>query len=182
VPRNWDEHYSDTPEPDWTPAPLLVEIADALAPGRALGIACGAGRNALYLAQLGWDVDAVDASAAAIGLLLQKAAGLRVRTHIADLERGEFAIPAGGYDLVCDFFYLQRNLFPQLREAVRPGGTFLGAIHVRGDPDDTNHNPDFMLAPGELRAEFAGWKIPYYSEAPEPGKLRRTARIVARRA
>ena len=167
---------------DWTPAPLLVEIAGRLEPGRALDVACGAGRNALHLAALGWDVTAVDASAAGIALLRKRAAGLAVDARVADLERGEFVPGREEYDLVCDFYYLQRDLFGKLKESVRPGGTFLGAIFVRGDEGDGAHNPAFLLDPGELRAEFAGWKILYYSEAKEEEQARRAARIVARRA
>jgi hypothetical protein len=106
-----------------------------------------------------------------------------VDARVADLEAGSFAIEPGAFDLICDFFYLQRNLFPQIREGVCPGGTFAGEIHL-ADSSSTGppHNPAFLLRPEELRAEFAGWKILYYSEAREPGQSRSAARIIARRA
>ena len=66
MPRDWDEHYAQAEALDFTPSPFLVEVADQLAPGRALDLACGHGRNALYLAKLGWNVSAVDASRAAV--------------------------------------------------------------------------------------------------------------------
>jgi tellurite methyltransferase len=177
MPRDWDRYYSETAHTDVQPAPLLLEIADRLPPGRALDIACGPGRNAIYLAQLGWTVTAVDSSAAAIRLLRERAAGLPIDARVADLENGGFAIEPHAYDLICDFFYLQRDLFPALREGVRPGGVFAGAIHLA---DEKAHR--FVLHPGELREEFAGWKILYYSEAAEPGHSRPAARIIARRA
>ena len=179
MPRNWDEHYAQDANLKFTPVPLLVEVAEMLAPGRALDIASGPGRNALYLAGLSWNVVAVDASRTAIGILRERAAAARlsIETHQADLEAGAFAIEPAGYDLVYDFFYLQRNLFPQIREGVRPGGVFTAEIHLR---EDDGHR--FALEPGELRAEFAGWKILYYSEAPRLGHTRATARIIARRA
>ena len=183
MPRNWDEHYSDPANLDFTPAPLLVEAAGMLRPGRALDIACGYGRNALYLASLGWQVTAVDRSAVAIRLLRERSGSAAVDARQADLERGEFPIAAGAYDLVCDFFYLQRDLFPSIREGVRLGGVFLGAIHLReGEGAPGRRNPMFQMDPGELRREFAGWKILFYSEGAEPGKTRRAARIIARRA
>jgi hypothetical protein len=89
---------------------------------------------------------------------------------------GDFAIEPGGYDLVCDFYYLQRRLFPAIREAVKPGGAFAGAIHLAGEG---SHG--FVMGPGELREEFAGWKILYYSEGGEANS-RPAARILARRA
>jgi tellurite methyltransferase len=177
LPRDWDQHYRDPAHLDLTPAPLLVYVAELLPPGRALDIACGTGRNALHLAALGWKVTAVDSSAIAIRLLRERAAGLDLDARVADLETGDFPIPREAFDLVCDFFYLQRDLFPALRDAVKVGGAFAGAIHLAGP---TSHR--FVLQPGELRALFADWKILYYSESAEPGHKRPSARIIARRS
>jgi SAM-dependent methyltransferase len=166
VPRDWDQYYSDPAHLGITPAPLLVEVAGMLPPGDALDLACGAGRNALHLAELGWRVTAVDSSAVAIDLLRQRASGMAIEAVRADLERGQFAIAPEGYDLICDFLYLQRDLFPHIRGGVRPGGVFAAAIRLDGS---------FRMNPGELRAEFAGWKIFYYSET-------ELAQIIARKA
>ena len=176
MPRNWEERYADAGSLDFTPSPVLAELTE-VAPGRALDLACGAGRNALYLASLGWTVVAVDGSAAAIGILRGRAAGLAIDARVADLESGGFVIEPAAYDLICDFFYLDRGLFPHMREGVRPGGLFAGEIHLE---DGTPHR--FVLKPGELRHEFAGWKILYYSEAVRPGRARASAAILARRA
>lgn len=183
LPRNWDAHYSEPDHVDFTPEPLLVEAADLLRPAWALDLACGPGRNALHLARLGWQVTAVDSSTVAIGLLRRHAGGLPVDCVLADLEQGEFSIAPEGYDLICDFFYLQRSLFPQIRAGVRLGGVFAGAIHLFDSAPTTRpRNPDFLMQPGELRAEFDGWKVIYYSEGCEPGRSRHTARIIARHA
>jgi len=179
VPRNWDERYAQAEEIDFTPAPLLVEAAELLPPGRALDLASGPGRNAVYLAGLGWSVVAVDSSPAAIRILRDRAAALRLNleTHVADLEAGSFHIEPGEYDLISDFFYLQRDLFSQIKEGVRPGGVVVAEIHLR---DAQPHR--FVLEPGELWAEFHGWKIHSYSEGWQAGPKRPSARIVARRA
>jgi tellurite methyltransferase len=166
VPRNWDEHYAGTRDIDLTPDPLLVQIAEWVRPGRALDLACGAGRNAIYLARLGWQVTAVDSSAQALRLVRSHSADLAVDVRQADLERGEFAIEPEGYDLICDFLYLQCDLFPAIRAGVRMGGMFAGAMRLTGT---------YRLEPGELREQFADWKILYYSEVGE------TASIIARR-
>jgi SAM-dependent methyltransferase len=178
MPRNWDDHYSNPANLIMDPAPLLVEVADMLPPGHALDLACGPGRNALYLAQLGWKVTAVDSSPAAIRLLAERAGGLAIHAHLSDLERHQFAIAPAAYDLVCDFFYLQRDLFPAIREGIRPGGMFAGAIHLL----DESRPSAFAMRPGELRGEFHGWKILFYSESLEPGHQRPAARVIARRA
>jgi len=176
MPRDWDRHHSDPANISLDPSMLLVQVAEMLPPGRALDLACGPGRNALYLARLGWQVTAVDSSAIAIAHLRSKSS--EVDARVADLERGEWTIAPAGYDLICDFYYLQRDLFPSIREGVRPGGVFTGAVHLV----EPGHNPRFSLDPGQLRDEFAGWKILYYSEAGEPDRKRRSARIIARRA
>jgi SAM-dependent methyltransferase len=173
VPRDWYEHYRNPANLDFTPMPLLVEVAEWMRPGRALDLACGAGRHAIYLARLGWQVTAVDASRVALGLLRRNAPDLPIEVHRADLEGGKFVIEAERYDLICDFFYLQRSLFPAIREGTRPGGVFAGALHLSGA---------FSLGPGDLRREFADWKILYYSEGGEPGRSRQTAKIIARKA
>jgi SAM-dependent methyltransferase len=173
MPRDWEAYYSDASNPALEPEALLVQIAELLPPGRALDLACGAGRNAIYLARLGWRVTAVDSSPAAIARLRERAGGLPIEARVADLERGEFPIEPHGYDLICDFYYLQRSLFPEIREGVRPGGMVAAAIHLEGS---------FALRPGELREEFAGWKVLLYSEGAEAGKAKRAARIMARRA
>ena len=179
MPANWEERYAQGQDPDFTPSPLLTEIGELVKPGRALDLACGAGRNALYLAGLGWEVAALDASAAAIRILNERAvtAGLTIDARVADLESESFAIEAAAYDLICDFFYLDRRLFPQIREGVRPGGLFAAEIHLR---DDQPHR--FVLEPGELRREFEGWKILYYSEAARAEQRRPSVQMLARRA
>ena len=178
VPRDWEQHYAQPENLKLAPTPLVLEVADLTAPGRALDLACGAGRNAFYLASCGWDVVAVDSSATAVRALRDRGAvaGLRIDARVADLESGGFAIEPEGYDLICDFYYLQRDLFPKIREGIRPGGLFAAEIHLR---DEQPHR--FVLGPGELRREFEGWKILYYSEAVHRGHARPSAAIIARR-
>src|SRR5689334_10800703 len=102
--RDWEAFYADEANVERAPSPLLVEVADRLAPGRALDLACGAGRNAIYLARLGWRVTAIDASATAIRRLREAAAGLPAEARVADIERGAFPIEKDAYELVCCFY------------------------------------------------------------------------------
>ena len=155
-------------------------------PGRALDIACGVGRHAIFLAEHGWSVTAVDSSRVGIEILRQRAreAGVAVDARVVDLEAGEFQIEHETYDLICDFYYLQRDLFPAIRAGVKPGGAVAAAIHLNdGNPDAKPHNPAFLLEPGELRTIFSDWEITYYREGPsdEGGHHHDTAYLIARK-
>jgi SAM-dependent methyltransferase len=183
---DWDERYSRGEHIIAEPLPLLLRVAEQLAAGRALDLACGPGRHAIFLAERGWQVTAVDASRVGIELLQKnaRARGVKIDARVADLERGEFEIAAGAYDLVGVFYYLQRDLFPHLRAGVRPGGIVVAAIHmVDESPEAHPVNEDYLLRPGELRAEFRDWELIHDYEGPstEGGHNRGTAELVARR-
>jgi tellurite methyltransferase len=183
---DWDEHYRRGGHADQEPLPLLARLVPQLAPGRALDLACGAGRHALLLAEHGWQVTAVDASRVAIEIVRARARerGVSVDARLADLERSEFVIEPDAYDLICVCHYLQRDLFPHIRAGARAGGRVIAVIHlVDGAPGIKPMNPAFLLQPGELRAEFAGWEILHDREgrAPEDPARRATAEIIARR-
>src|SRR5579872_4299639 len=104
---DWEQRYraqEETSAP--SPSSVLVEAASSLAPGRALDLACGTGRNALWLAEHGWSVTAVDGSPAAIDILHQRAAALPIATQIADLEDPSFTIEPASYNLIAICYYL----------------------------------------------------------------------------
>lgn len=176
---------------DEDPTPVLPAAVDGVPPGRALDLGCGAGRHAVWLARRGWQVDAVDGSEAAIGLLLARADRVgcrtRIRTQVADLEADppEFTITPGTYDLIVDCFFLHRPLFPHIRAGVRPGGRFAAALHVPLPGAAGRHR--YVLEPGELAALAAGWgwKLLHGVEReagnPAAGRGLAVAEIVARR-
>jgi tellurite methyltransferase len=183
---DWDERYGRGEHVIKEPMPLLVSTVNELRPGRALDLACGPGRHAIFLAERGWRVTAVDASKVGIELAktLAQLRGVEVDWRVADLERREFEIEPEAYDLVCVFYYLQRDLFPQIRAGVRPDGLAVAAIHMTDDdPEVKEMNPAYLLGPGELHAEFSGWEIlhDYEGASTEEGHRRRTAEIVARK-
>src|SRR5690349_20624361 len=134
--RGWDERYRSGSgaehDLDPTPTPLLVETAARIPPGRALDLACGAGRNALWLARRGWDVTAVDGSAAALEILRGRAAERHVTidARVADLELGEFQIEPECWNLIAMCYYLQRDLFAPAKRGLAPGGTLLAIVHM----------------------------------------------------
>ena len=144
----WDERYREGNYPRTGPSELLVKTVRDLPHGNALDLACGTGRHAIFLAEHGWNVTAVDSSRVAIEILQQRAgeAGVAIDALVADLERGEFKIEPDAYDLICVFYYLQRDLFSEIRAGVKPGGTVVAAIHLNdGKP---GARPSALPAPG----------------------------------
>jgi tellurite methyltransferase len=183
---DWDERYRNGEHTIKEPSPLLRTAIASLKPGRALDIACGVGRHAIFLAEHGWHATAVDSSRVGIEILQQRAreAGVAVEARVADLESGEFYIEPGTYDLVCVFYYLQRNLFSTIRAGVKQGGTVVAAIHLNDGREDAKPaNPAFLLEPGELKQLFADWEITYYreGESDEGGHHHDTAYLIARK-
>lgn len=190
--EKWNRRYAAREETyDFAPSPPLPAALAYARPGRALDFAAGAGRHALYLAEHGWRVVAVDGAARGIELLRAEAArrGVadRIETRVADLtaEPPEFVIEPQAYDLVCDFYYLDRSAFPALRGAVCSGGLFVAAIHVLAPGTTPTMNPMFLLAPGELRELVSGWsfEVLHAHEGPpcEDGHHHGTAEVIARR-
>lgn len=155
----WNLRYRAGEQLFETPAPLVTRFVDGLPAGTALDLASGPGRNALYLAGQGWRVTAVDGSPIAIGILRARARdkNLQVESKIADLERGQFDIEPAAYDLICDCYYLQRDLIPPMKAGVRPGGWIIAIVHLAG-PEDPEGTPT-RAKPGELRAFFKDWTI-----------------------
>ena len=148
-------------------------------PGRALDLACGTGRNALWLAGRGWNVTAVDGSAAAIETLRVRAerAGVAIDTQIADLENSGFTIEPAHYDLIAMCYYFQRNLIEQCKRNLVPGGVMV-AIALLMEPG--KEHSTFRLRPGELRGYFADWEILHDREGADPWQ-HQIAELVARR-
>jgi tellurite methyltransferase len=157
--RDWNERYAAGEGADRPPEPLVIHAIRDRKPGDALDLACGLGRNALYLAAQGWSVTAVDGSGVAIDILSERAAeGLTVHPVCADLEVGEFAIEPGAWDLILDCNYLQRSLFPFIRDGIRPDGLFVGVFPMTGI------NPAYLMNSGEAKEIFKGWELLHYSE------------------
>jgi tellurite methyltransferase len=183
---DWDQRYRSGDHTIKEPSPLLRTAIANLNFGDALDVACGVGRHAIFLAELGWHVTAVDSSGVGIEILQQRAreAGVAVEAQLADLASGEFHIEPGAYDLVCVFYYLQRDLFSPIRAGVKPGGIVVAAIHLNDGKENAKpSNPAFLVERGELKELFADWEITYYheGESDEGGHHHDTAYLIARK-
>jgi SAM-dependent methyltransferase len=182
--QRWDERYrSESFSVGTEPTAFLQEALPLLPRGRALDLAMGAGRNAVFLAMNGWQVTGIDYSHTA----LEKAAAL-AREHSlsihwgnephrqfttksaglllleADLEHS--SLPSGQFELVVCFNYLQRSLFAPIERALRTGGMLVYETYTveqlsfPGGP----HHPEHLLRPHELRAAFSVLEILFFRE------------------
>ena len=166
--ERWNVRYASA-DAHSTPVPnrfLVAEVAD-LPPGRALDLACGAGRNAVWLAERGWSVTAVDFSD--VGLSIARELG-EARGTVVDWIEADVLVwtpTANGYDLVC-VLYLQlpgderRTVLRLAADALRPGGTLLVIGHdllnlAEGSGGPTQ--PDVLFTPDDIVREMDGLTI-----------------------
>lgn len=154
--------------------------------GPALDLACGNGRNAFYLAKLGFRVEAVDISDVAIAWLRDRVReeGVPVFPRVMDLE--DACLAESEYEVILNFNYLQRSLFAGIEKALRPGGLLLfetmtrDHIEILGDKID----PRFVLDPDELLGAFSDLRILNYREqivTQGDGRQKSVASLVARK-
>jgi 2-polyprenyl-3-methyl-5-hydroxy-6-metoxy-1,4-benzoquinol methylase len=176
--QRWEERYSEAPclhgeTPSRFLQDNLAAIVTATAGRRALDIACGEGRNSLFLARQGFAVYGVDIAETALERARNRigAAGLSAEFQNVDLDTWQ---PTASYDLIMAINFLHRELFPLLVNHLTPGGVLLVDTIMAGDTLVGNHNPAYLLAPGELlqiftrfagtiitSAEFSGSPYPH---------------------
>jgi tellurite methyltransferase len=153
-------------EYDHNPAQFLVENIGLLSQGRALDIAMGGGRNAVYLAKMGFTVEGVDSSESAIEHARQLAAENQVNilAEVADLELN-YHIKPDTYDVILCFNYLQRSLIPQIRGGLKKGGLIVYETYtIDQSRFGRPHNPNFLLKYNELLEMFRGLRVLRYRE------------------
>lgn len=153
------------------PAQFLVDNIDILPRGRALDVAMGSGKNAVYLTKMGFEVDGVDISAEAVSSALELARhfDVTIKGEVADLE-GEYRISKDTYNVIICFNYLQRSPIPQIKDGLRIGGmvvyeTFIVDQAWFGKP----RNPSYLLKHNELLHMFGDFRCLRYREGIMPG-------------
>jgi len=158
---------NDHHDHDLGPSSFLVDHVHLLPRGRALDVAMGYGRNAIFLARNGFRVEGVDISLEAVAAALKaaKEAGVDLNAQVVDLESGRPSIAREAYDVIVCFHYLHRPLIPRIRQGVRPGGmvvyeTFLVDQARVGRP----RNPDHLLRRNELLELFRDFRCLRYHE------------------
>ncbi|WP_200762130.1 class I SAM-dependent methyltransferase [Nitrosophilus alvini] len=173
----WNEKYLKNPPVSEEAIETLKKFYHLSSGNKALDIACGFGRNAKFLAKVGFLVDAVDISDVALEKLSKTE---NINTIVADLD--EYEIPKKSYDLIVCSYYLNRRLFPFIKEGLKPGGvviyeTFLLSENIKPFKEE------YLLRVNELLGLFYDFHIIYYEEKEivrEDGKHVPVASIAAR--
>jgi SAM-dependent methyltransferase len=187
---DWDERFAagDYPRaPD--PSSVLCSYEPSIPDGRALDVAAGTGRNAIFLAEAGYAVDALDASREGLRIVCERAdeRGIGDRIEPIQGDVATYGFPSERYALITMSFFHQLNRFADLTEALVPGGYLFVEGHLRStSPTPSGPSDDrYRFAANELLRAGLGLTVLYYDETTEerPDDRRRaTARLLARRS
>ena len=183
--NKWNQRYAEDSYRKNNPVTLLENWLPKLPMGRALDVACGAGRNAIFLAQAGFQVDAIDISVAGLDQARQKAEarGLEINWIEQDLDQ---VYPFDtAYDVIIVMWYVNLALITRLCDCLAPGDYLLSEEHLITDAEVIGPtNPDYRVATGELREAVSGLELLLFEESieviPEGGYVA-SARVVARK-
>jgi SAM-dependent methyltransferase len=169
----WDKKYREHSHSSLEPDPFLVSAYDEFlpgsAPGLALDVAGGVGRHAIWLAQHGWRVKLLDISEVGIKQAEENVhrAGMAasISAEICDLNTMH-DLGQQQYDLVLVFFFLQRELFPALISALKPGGLLIYKTYTTEQKNFAGgpSHPMFLLEPNELLRAFSSLRVLHYHE------------------
>ena len=186
----WNRKYRESPESWLVPDPFLeAAFSEYILPsfphgGIALDLAGGAGRHAIWLAKRGWEVTLIDISEAGAEQAGLNAGLLASQIHVVVDDLTHFKASqtelGRGFDLVMAFFFLRREIFPEVLAAMRQGGLLVYKTYTRAQMDRPNgpKNPAHLLDPGELQQLVHGLKILHYREAVSE---KATVELVARK-
>ena len=182
----WNQRYTEDSYHKNNPVTLVEDWLPRLPVGRALDVACGAGRNAILMAQAGFQVDAIDISSEGLNLAKHKAEdlGLSINWIEHDLDQPyEFDTD---YDLIIVLWYVDLGLISRLCDCLAPGGYLLCEEHLITDQEVIGPNSsNYRVAPGELREAVTGVDVLLYEESIElnsEGEQVASARVVAKKS
>jgi len=166
--ERWEAKHTAEQEPG-EPAAFLRQIFQTgpweIQPGRALDIATGKGRNALFLAEQGFTVDAIDISEVGLQQAQRQAEKQGLTLNLVQADLASFEFPDSAYDLILNINFLLRSLVPKIKNALLPGGYIIFDTYLL-DQQDLGHprNPAYLLNHNELLDLFRGFRILCYQE------------------
>ena len=183
----WDERFKKKKFALGKTANAFLRRHIGLLPkGKALDIATGEGKNAVFLAQHGFHVDAADISE--VGLKkaenLAREFGVEIHTVLADLDN--YQIEKDCYDLIVNFYFLNRSLIPKIKRGLKREGMVIFETYIleqRVLSKAGPKNPKYFLKPNELLRLFKGFRILLYREGifKEGGRRKAIASLIAKK-
>ena len=165
--NKWDQRYRDGSYRGRTyPTALLEQWLPESNGARALDVACGNGRNGLFLASAGYRVDAVDISPFALETARKIADERRLTIQWIEADLDAFVPKMSRYEVIVVARYMNRKLMPRLSAGLRPGGMLIFEHHIRTDRAVNGpRDPGFRLDPNELLRQFLDLQVRFYQEA-----------------
>ena len=164
--EKWNRIYSENEYGFFPPALVLHRHAHLLpTSGHALDLAAGIGRNAIFLAQQGMTVEAIDISDVALEKIKAYAESeqLAITTTVSDLDQTTSFSTT--YDVIVISHYLNRDLIPTIKQALKPGGLIFYQTFIKDKVENIGpSNPDYLLASNELLSLFHDYQIIVYRE------------------
>ena len=161
--KRWDERFGKKEFAlGKEPNPFLKKHIRLFPKGRALDIASGEGRNAVFLAQHGFEVDAVDISERGLkkARKFARGKGVKIKTFLVDLD--QYQIEKEQYDLIANFYFLKRRLIPRIKKGLKKGGKVIFETYLlehrtlgTGGPKQAK----YFLKPNELLGLFKDFRI-----------------------
>ena len=180
----WDARFREGSHAEEQPDPFLISVEKYSGlfneRRRAFDVPCGAGRNAVWLAEHGWEVTGCDISLEGLRRAQSLAQSRGVRLDLLCADLGTFAWPQNHFDLLICFFYLQRKLFANMKAALGSGGVVVyktyttEQLRFQGGP----RHPMHLLRPQELLQAFREFRVLFYQETAQD---RGVAQIIAQK-
>jgi tellurite methyltransferase len=164
--ERWNARYTARGERALAAPNAFLRAHLAMLPkGDVLELAMGEGHNAIFLAQHGFSVTGIDISEIAVKRALRLASMAGVTIEARHMDLSTLTLPANTYDVVACFYYLQRDLLPQIINTLRTGGMVIYETFSReqvqyGHPT----NPAYLLQPNELLKVFQELRIRVYRD------------------
>jgi 2-polyprenyl-3-methyl-5-hydroxy-6-metoxy-1,4-benzoquinol methylase len=185
--KRWDRRFKEKKFALGKRANTFLRKHVGLLPrGKALDIATGEGKNAVFLAQQGFHVDAVDISEVGLSKAqnLAQELGVKIDTILADLDT--YRIEKEYYDLIVNFYFLDRSLVPKIKRGLKRGGKVIFETYLlehRVISPFGPKNPNYYLKSNELLTLFKGFRILLYQEGifKEGGKRKAIASLIAQK-
>jgi len=185
--KRWDERFKEKKFALGKKANAFLRTHVGLLPkGKALDVATGEGRNAVFLAQHGFHVDAVDISGEGLKKVEKLVQEFEVKIHTVLADLNTYPIERERYDLIANFYFLNRSLIPKIRSGLKRGGMVIFETYLleqRTLSTAGPKNPKYFLKSNELLSFFKGFRILRYREGifKEGGRRKAIASLIAQK-